>query len=183
MGSAAGPGSFPRRNRLISGLSIGVVVVEAPVRSGSLITARYACEQNRQVYVVPGSIFSGRNAGSHALVRDGAVLVRGVDDIFAELNQWGMHLTPPDPGTGRRKCKILAQSSRARGEMVLDHLGGDPVSVDALAASTGLMAGDLLAILLELELCGRVLQYPGQRYVRVTQRAEDSSRSREIFSF
>jgi DNA processing protein len=153
MGSVPDRGSFPRRNRIISGLSRGVVVVEAAARSGALITARCAAEQGRDVFAVPGEIFRASSAGCHALLKDGATLVRSVDDILAELNPWSRvqaaALVPPAGVAGR----------------VYALLGREPVHIDELA-ERDLSSAEVSAALLELELAGWVAQYAGQRFAR-----------------
>jgi DNA processing protein len=144
------PHHFPLRNRIISGLSVAVVVVEAPVKSGALITAAAALEQGREVMVVPGQAVGGRNRGGHLLIRDGARVVETADDILQDI-----------PGTTRRPAGVLASVS----------LPGLPDStdftVDDEAARTGEPPSQVLARLLELELAGRIQRIGGGRFVRV----------------
>lgn len=153
MGSAPDRGSFPRRNRIISGLSRGIVVIEAAARSGALITARCAAEQGRAVFAVPGEIFRANSAGCHALLKDGATLVEGVRDILEELNPWleeRMVSKPPVSGiTGR----------------VFALLDSEPLHIDELVGRD-LSPPQVAAALLELELAGWVAQYDGQRFAR-----------------
>jgi DNA processing protein len=148
---------FPRRNRVISGLALATVVVEASERSGSLITARLALEQGREVMAVPGSTLSGRNRGGHALLRDGAKLVETADDILEEL-----------PGFARRKATPdVAGNLLEKDGLLASFEGGEPLGVDGLAERTGLDTGTLLARLLDLELAGRVERVGGGRFRRV----------------
>lgn len=157
---------FPPRNRLISGLTLGVLVVEAAHRSGSLITARMALEQGREVFAVPGSPLDPRCRGTNGLLRQGAVLTEDADDIISAVG--GMvRRTPP----ARENPEIFAQSddfpdesglSEARDRM-LELLGGTPVTVDELVRECQLSAAVAMTVLLELELAGRVERHPGHR--------------------
>jgi DNA processing protein len=161
MGARPEPGSFPRRNAVVSGLSMAVVVVEAPERSGALITAGCAGEQGRGVMAVPGSILGDRHCGCHALLRDGAVLVQGVDDILSELTGWNLweDSAPEAP-------VVTAAPLDSVQRRVMEALEPDPLHIDALAAAAALPAGDMLGILLTLELSGHARQWPGQRFAR-----------------
>lgn len=155
-GAAPHAHHFPLRNRLISGLSRAVVVVEASERSGSLITARLALEQGREVMAVPGSVAGGRNRGAHALLRDGAVLVDGADDVLEAL------------GLRRAAMPEAGAPDEAPDDPVLERLpAGEPVDLERLMADTGLAAPPLLQRLLELELAGRVVRAPAGRFLRV----------------
>lgn len=162
------PHHFPQRNRLISGLAIGVLVVEAARRSGSLATARCAGEQGREVFAIPGSIHSPLSHGCHALIRQGAKLVEGIDDILSELplsqsKQWVSNASnPPEPSPhdGPRLDNPA--------EILLDALGFEPTSVDSLIASTGLSSTSVASLLLTLDLEGRVASDGFGRYFRVT---------------
>jgi len=149
--------NFPRRNRLIAGLSRGTLVVEAALASGSLITARLAVEQGREVFAIPGSIHSPQSRGCHALIRQGAKLVESVQDILEELR----------PGAGRAPAAEAPAALPRDGDALLDALGHDPASLDALAARTGLDAATLQARLLELELDGHVGRLPGGLFQRL----------------
>ena len=148
--------NFPRRNRLIAGLSRGCLVVEAAQRSGSLITARLAAEAGREVFAIPGSIHSPQSKGCHALIKQGAKLVESAQDILEEL-RWEKVVNPA----------ALPAVKEAETDPLLVALGGDPCDLDTLAARTGLAAAALLARLLPLELDGRVAQLPGGRYQRL----------------
>ena len=156
--------NFPKRNRIIAGLSRGTLVVEAALRSGSLITARLAAEQGREVFAIPGSIHSPQSRGCHALIRQGAKLVESVGDVLEELR----FDAPPAPSTAMSSEQPLqAESANASEPGLLGELGFDPVSLDALCARTGYSAAELQARLLELELDGRVARLPGGLFQRV----------------
>jgi DNA processing protein len=148
--------NFPQRNRLIAGLARGTLVVEAALRSGSLITARQALEAGREVFAIPGSIHSPQSRGCHALIKQGAKLVDSADDILGELN-WTAAPAPTLPA---------AEVLPGRDDALLRALGHDPVTLDALLARTGESAATVSARLLELELDGRVARLPGGLYQR-----------------
>ncbi len=173
-GTAAHPDHFPRRNRLIAGLALGTLVVEAGLHSGSLITARLAAEQGREVFALPGSIHHPLARGCHRLIRDGARLVEAPEEIVEALAPGARHLggelaarlaegaAPSPPPTPRSDGDVAAEHAR-----LLQALGHDPVSLDELAARTGQPAAELSSQLLMLELEGRVEGLPGNRYQRV----------------
>ena len=148
--------NFPRRNRLISGMSRGVLVVEAAVKSGSLITARYALEQGREVFSVPGSIHSTLSKGCHALIKQGAKLVETAEDILIELGQQVV--------TGNRSS-VGAQPGN--NPALLDAVGFDPVDLDTICERAGLTAENASAMLLELELNGELARLPGGGFQRL----------------
>lgn len=158
--------NFPRRNRILSGLAVGTLVVEAALQSGSLITARLASEQGREVFAIPGSIHNPMARGCHRLLRQGARLVETTDDIFAELG--------PIIGEMKRKAvenEVLSPVSMPPlldkdYEILLDALGFEPAGLDSLVIRTGLEAGAVASMLLILELDGRVQQQPGGRFSR-----------------
>ena len=153
---------FPRRNRIISALSLGVLVVEAARQSGSLITARLAVEQGRDVFAIPGSIHNPMARGCHALIRDGARLVESADDILSELH-WAAHPVER-PSTERDHTSPPALEIEYT--TLLEALGYAPVSVDSLVQRTGLTADVVSSMLLILELRGLVAAGAGGRYSR-----------------
>jgi len=158
----AAPWHFPQRNRIISGLSHGVLVIEAALRSGSLITARLAAEQGREVFALPGSINNPLARGCHQLLRQGAKLVECVDDILEELPgllHWEQTRLP-------EIMLPVPECSEDLGQHLLQHLAYDPLSVDALGLRSGLAAADLQAQLAALELAGLVALQSGG-YVRL----------------
>jgi DNA processing protein len=164
--------NFPRRNRIISGLALGTLVVEAAVRSGSLITARLAAEQGREVFAIPGSIHNPLTRGCHQLIRQGAKLVETSDDIFAELRALATALQAAVP-TERNPAAAGPVSDEAAGpvldkayEILLDALGFEPASVDVLVERTGFAADEVASMLLILELDGKLESRPGGWYVR-----------------
>ncbi len=143
--------NFPRRNRIISGMSLGCLVVEASLQSGSLITARMALEQGREVFAIPGSIHSPHAKGCHALIKQGAKLVENANDILDELG-W--------------KTAFAAPSASVE-HPLFAHLGFDPLDLESLAQRSGLTIAELSAILLQLELEGLVANLPGGLYQRI----------------
>ena len=153
------PFHFPMRNRLISGLALGVVVIEAAEDSGSLITASCALEQGREVMVVPGNVLTGRNRGGHALIRDGAAIVECAADIVAVLGL-------ADRGAALQKGGSCAESGYCDDPIVAGMAPGEPYDVDALARLARLDAGRLIPRLVELELRGLVRRAGGGRFVR-----------------
>lgn len=163
--------NFPRRNRIISGLSLGTLVVEAALRSGSLITARLAAEQGREVFAIPGSIRNSQAQGCHRLIRQGAKLVETAHDIFEELRPLVgalAALSPAPPATERQpKPEGLLHKGY---QILLDALGFEPAGVDLLVERTGLRADEVASMLLILELEGRVESYPGGLYLRHAER-------------
>lgn len=164
--------NFPRRNRLIAGVSLGCLVVEAALRSGSLITARLASEAGREVFAIPGSIHSAQSRGCHALIRQGAKLVENAEDVLEELRltdavvarssagpagSAGSGSELSDPGLGGEHARLL------------EAMGFDPVGLDALQARGGWPSAQLSLLLLELELAGWVAALPGQLFQRRQQ--------------
>lgn len=167
LGTPAIASNFPRRNRLISGLSQGVLVVEAAAQSGSLITARSALEQGRDVFAIPGSIHSPLAKGCHLLIRQGAKLVESAQDILEEL-RWQTPANIPAQTTAREPhlSPQLPQISMALTHL-LESAGHDPVSVDELAQRSGWSVAQLQAGLLELEMQGHLEMLPGGLYRRI----------------
>ena len=155
--------NFPQRNRLISGLARGVLVVEATLSSGSLITARLAAEQGRDVFAIPGSIHSPFSRGCHRLIRDGAKLVETAQDVIEELKVPGLAPIPvADPTESRRAASLSSPHHE-----IVTALGGDPCDLDVLISRTHLEPQALTAALIELELDGHVAALPGGRWQRV----------------
>jgi DNA processing protein len=150
--------NFPRRNRLIAGLSLGALVVEATVDSGSLITARLASEQGREVFAIPGSIHSPQSRGCHKLIKQGAKLVETVQDVLDELHWKSAPAESPLQSESAQDIPCLLHS-----------MGFDPRSVDELAHLNGLTADVVSVMLLHLELDGQVASLPGGRYQRISQ--------------
>lgn len=165
IGAAPHSHHFPRRNRIISGLSLGVLVAEAATNSGSLITAKLALEQGREVFAVPGSVKEEACRGSNHLIKEGATLIEGAQDILEEIlpqvdsRQRGMmrlHATPAEVQPPLKRDDLL----------VYEALSYEAQSVDTVIERTGLSAAHVSAILLSLELNGRIRQLPGQHYIR-----------------
>ena len=161
LGTPPLPANFPRRNRLISGLSRGVLVVEATLASGSLITARFAAEQGRDVFAIPGSIHSPFSKGCHRLIKDGAKLVETAQDVLEELRLPVPGEIPP-AAAGPTEVAIAGAAAR-----VLAALGHDPAGIDALCERTGLAADAIAVALVELELAGKIAPLPGGAYQRL----------------
>jgi DNA processing protein len=160
--------NFPKRNRLIAGLSNGTLVVEAALKSGSLITARLATEQGKEVFAIPGSIHAAQSRGCHWLIRQGAKLVESTQDILEEL-QW------PGPAMADPRPKPVDGAPKLDGDLpdtdpdLLEALGFDPVGLDALQARCGLATAELQARLMGLELDGQVARLPGGLFQRLAK--------------
>ena len=156
--------NFPKRNRIISGLALGTLVVEAAPESGSLVTARLASEQGREVFAIPGSIHSPQSKGCHALIRQGAKLVESVQDIVEELQTLAAPISAasdPSPPDGSEDAQ-----PEDSGNALLKALGFDPVDLDTLSNRTGLDVAALQIQLLEFELLGQVARLPGGLFQR-----------------
>ena len=166
LGANALPQNFPRRNRLIAGVARGTLVVEAALESGSLITARLALEEGRDVFAIPGSIHSPQSRGCHRLIQEGAKLVETGDDVLREL-RFGLPAETRRAALSPAQPSLFASATIAEVDAggpdgaLLAALGHDPVTFDALAARTGLPSDQLAARLLELELAGVVQRLPG----------------------
>ncbi|MEW6557046.1 MAG: DNA-processing protein DprA [Elusimicrobiota bacterium] len=155
--------NFPRRNRLISGLSLGVVVVEADEKSGALITAKSAIEQGRDVFAIPGSIFSKYSKGPNTLIKEGAKLVSGVDDIINEINILKNFVEKT-----RKNLKVIAEHKKLdeKTDTVWNTIAFEPVHIDIISEKTNMPVEKLSVILLELVMDGLVSELPGKMYVR-----------------
>ena len=152
--------NFPARNRLISGLSLGVVVVEATEKSGSLITARFAVEQGREVFAVPGEVGSSRSRGAHKLIRQGAKLVETVNDVVEEIApQLAGRKGPP------ADLPRLPENAPAEARQIFGLLTERALQIDEVIENSGLSASRVSQILLDLELHGFLRQLPGKRYI------------------
>jgi DNA processing protein len=151
--------NFPRRNRIISGMSLGCLVVEASLQSGSLITAQQALEQGREVFAIPGSIHAPQSKGCHALLKQGAKLVEAAQDILEELG--GVH-APPIASEN-----LTGSASQTQNLALLDHLGFDPVDLGTISSRCGLTVSQLSAMLLTLELGGHICMLPGGLFQRI----------------
>jgi DNA processing protein len=161
MSASPAASHFPMRNRIISGLSLGVVVVEASHRSGSLITARLALEQGREVFAVPGSIDSLRSRGTHKLIKDGAKLVEDAHDIITELLPQ-IKTRPRSAASSQENETSLNEEARC----ILDALGQNQLQIDRIITETGLQSSRIASILLDLELKGMVRQLPGKVFAK-----------------
>ena len=157
-GTPPSAGRFPARNRIVAGMSIGVLVVEAATESGSLITARLAGEQGREVFAIPGSIHSPHSRGCHKLIKQGAKLVETVQDILEELKWSAMPYTP----TSTERTDTMPTDA------LLEQIGFDPCGIDELLPRCNLPIETLSARLLQLELEGHLSTLPGGRYQRVS---------------
>lgn len=160
LGTAPLPFNFPKRNRIISGMSLGTVVVEAAVDSGSLITARSALEQGREVFAVPGPIGNVNTAGTHRLIRDGAALLDSAQDVIDILENklphaWKTKFAGQSFGIGDKERKIL------------DHLGSEPQLTDILLDKCGLALPEILSALTQLECAGLIKDKDGRGYVKL----------------
>jgi DNA processing protein len=169
-GAAPLPERFPERNRVIAGLALGVVVVEAAERSGALITARLAADLGREVMAVPGRVTSPLSRGTHALLRDGAALVETWADVVGALPEPWRGLVGPGPAAGPTAADE-AGGPDATGEAgrVLAAVGEEPVGIDELVERSGVPAGRAAALLVTLELEGRVRSLDGRRFVRAAR--------------
>ena len=167
LGTPPLPANFPKRNRLIAGLSQGTLVIEAALQSGSLITARLTSEQGKDVFAVPGSIHNPQSRGCHALIRQGAKLVETAQDVLEEL-RWPATVIAIESEAASAEPTCARGTSDTEDE-VLRALGSDPVGLDALLARTGLDTPRLQARLLELELDGHVARLPGGLWQRMAR--------------
>jgi len=156
-------GAFPQRNRIISGLSVGTIVIEAPLRSGSLITSRHAYEQGREVFAVPGPIDSRMSHGCHALIKDGAKLIESVDDVLAELGPLVDHIERTDGTIVTQPVELMLNDIERK---VLAAIDGQPTSIDAVSAACGLPIHRVLSTISVLEMRKLVKRVSGTQVVR-----------------
>jgi DNA processing protein len=172
-GSAPEAHHFPARNRLISGCARGVVVVEAASQSGALITVDFALEQGREVFAVPGPIFSEMSKGTHHLLRFGARMAEGIEDIWAEIPLWsnfsllqaGNQAGNKKRGKNRQDSSAAADIDSGNSQEILDFLSDIPLHVDQIVLQSARPAGSVALTLLELQLSGKIEQLPGQYYI------------------
>lgn len=165
LGTPPLPYNFPRRNRVISGLSAGVLVVEAGKKSGSLITAHYALQQGRDVFAVPGSIFSDKSYGTFNLIRNGAIPVQSAQDILDNIELVVHSCSKPEIVSKATQLPLELLNSEER--LIIDTLSDTPMRLDQIAEKIQKTVADLFSILLNLELKGIVQQVAGQQYVRI----------------
>jgi DNA processing protein len=156
-------GSFPQRNRVISGLCVGTIVVEAPDRSGALITARHAYEQGREVFAVPGPVDSRMSRGCHALIKDGAKLVETIDDVLAELGPLAEKIQRDDGTVLQQPAEVLLNEIE---QGVLSAIASAPTSLDTIAASCGMPIHRVLSTISVLEMRRLIRRTSGTQVVR-----------------
>ncbi len=160
------PQNFPQRNRIISGLSLGSLIVEAAKKSGSLITAKYALEQGREVFAIPGSILNAMSSGCHSLIKQGAKLVECVEDIVEEI-QYQINVENNDCEMNKSTENIESNLDKNH-QIVLEFIGYEPISIDELVTKSGLTADALCSMLLTMEINGFVQSQLGGSYIRIT---------------
>lgn len=163
MGAKPDAVNFPRRNRIIAGLSLGTVVIEAGLKSGALLTANYALEQNREIFSVPGNINSSNSIGTNQLIKDGAKLISGANDVLIELEPHLKYFLREDD---KLKSKVIENLSEFE-EVLLNKLSNQPIHIDKLANSVGKSTAETLSALLPLEFKDLVKQLPGKLFVKL----------------
>lgn len=167
LGAPPLPQHFPQRNRVIAGLSLAVVVVEAAERSGSLSTASWAADLGREVMAVPGRVTAPESRGCHRLLKDGATLVEDWEDVVSQLPaEWRACLNPTPVSRGEDDRARTVAEPGPDPEGLLGAIGDEPLTIDAIIERSGVASGRVAALLLDLELDGRVRQLPGKRFVR-----------------
>jgi DNA processing protein len=169
LGTPGYPANFPRRNRIIAGLSLGALVIEAARQSGSLITARLAGERGREVFAIPGSIHNPLKRGCHQLIRQGAKLTETADDILSELNFLANSTQAISAPNTAGSAAATVEPMDKDHEILLDALGFEPADLDALVVRTGFKPAAVASMMLILELTGKVRLEPGGRYSRVAR--------------
>jgi DNA processing protein len=167
IGTAPRAENFPRRNRIISGLSLGTLVVEAAIRSGSLITARYAGDQGREVFAIPGSIHNPLARGCHHLIRQGAKLVETAQDVIDELGMLANSCYPPDQTTVNAEAADEPLKLDPEYQQLIDFIGFDNTSIDQLVCRSGLTPAEVSSMLLQLEMSGYIASSHGGTYNRL----------------
>jgi DNA processing protein len=163
MGTKPDAVNFPRRNRIISGLALGTIVVEAGLKSGALLTANYALEQNREIFAVPGNINSPKSLGTNQIIKDGAKLISSANDVLIELEPQLKHFLKEDEAKSRELPQDLSELEK----MLLETLTNVPIHIDKLAKVIGKSTAETLSALLPLEFKDLVKQLPGKLFVRV----------------
>jgi len=161
MGTLPEKGNFPRRNRLISALSLGVVVVEATIDSGSLITVGYALEQGKEVFAVPGNIISKKSRGTNDLIKKGARLIESADEVVEELRPQLIGILKEDKARDKRLLPRMTEEERA----ILQHLGHEPKHIDDIIRESSISVNKALSLLLSLELKGVIKQLDGKNFI------------------
>lgn len=160
------PQNFPQRNRIISGLSFGTLVIEAAKQSGSLITARFAMEQGREVFAIPGSILNSMSSGCHSLIKQGAKLVETIEDILEEIQD--QITSEYFTNTQTRDNEKSTDKLDKKHKKILELIGYEPISIDELVTKSGLTADELCSMLLTMEISGFVQSQLGGSYIRIT---------------
>jgi DNA processing protein len=158
------PSNFPRRNRIISGLSVGTLVVEAALKSGSLITARLAMEQGREVFAIPGSIYSPVSKGCHALIKDGAKITTNIEDIVEEIGPLASVALQSEPRV--KNIIDLHERLDEQSKLLLDNIGYEAMTIDQLVLETGMVSHTVTVLIVDLELKGMVESLSGGRVAR-----------------
>ncbi len=166
IGTQPKPGYFPRRNRIISGLSLGVLVVEAAIKSGTLVTAKHAMEQGREVFAIPGSIHNPLAKGCHYLIQQGAKLIETADDVLEELGQLSLVAASEDNNCENNEALLNGPAVEHEYADLLEKIAFDPTSVDELVIETDFTAEEISSMLLVLELQGLVSSAPGGLFYR-----------------
>lgn len=167
--------NFPARNRIISGMSMGVVVIEAGIKSGALITGEFALNQNREVFAIPGSIFNSESQGCHKLIKNGAKLVENIDDILEEISQYYkndiscdfQNESPEDNFKQKEKIGILLKTLNEKQRIVFDCLGCLPKSIEKIVFETKFKVQDLLQIISELEIKELIKEKKSNAFIRL----------------